>query len=46
MNSGEFTQNLKTKNIVDFQRFFVKIGGETHNGSVKYVGDLLSVYFL
>jgi hypothetical protein len=35
--SGEFTEDLKPENMVDFQRFFVTVTGETHKASMKYV---------
>ncbi|KIN07253.1 hypothetical protein OIDMADRAFT_36813 [Oidiodendron maius Zn] len=33
---GEFTEDLKPENLIDFQRFFVNIAGEKYNVSLKY----------
>lgn len=40
---GEFTEDLKPENLVDFQRFFVNIAGEKHNVSLKYVSRFFLV---
>lgn len=37
VHSGEFTQDLTPGNLVDFQRFTVKIAGVIHEVSGKYV---------
>lgn len=36
-NTGEFTEDLKPENLIDFQRFFVNIAGEKYNVSLKYL---------
>jgi len=35
--SGEFTEKVKEEITVDFQRFFVKIGGVRFDVKMKYV---------
>lgn len=37
MFSGEFTENVKGEVIVDFQRFYVRIGGVRFDTKMKYV---------
>jgi len=37
--SGEFTENIKEEVTVDFQRFFVKIGGVRFDVKMKHVSS-------
>jgi pyruvate decarboxylase len=36
-HSGEFTEKIREEITVDFQRFFVKIGGVRFDVKMKYV---------
>jgi pyruvate decarboxylase len=38
-NRGEFTEQVKDEVIVDFQRFYVKIGGVRFDAKMKYVSS-------
>jgi len=37
MFSGEFTEQVKEEVTIDFQRFFIKIGGVRYDVKMKYV---------
>ena len=40
--SGEFTEEIKEEVTVDFQRFFVKIGGVRFDVKMKYASSQYS----
>ena len=37
---GEFTEDVKDEVVVDFQRFYIKIGGMRFDVKMKYVSIL------
>ena len=37
---GEFTEDVKDEVVVDFQRFYIKIGGMRFDVKMKYVSVL------
>jgi len=40
-NTGEFTEQVKEEVTIDFQRFFIKIGGVRYDVKMKYVLEAL-----
>ncbi|KAN0110591.1 putative pyruvate decarboxylase [Hyaloscypha variabilis] len=40
-NTGEFTERVTEEVTIDFQRFFIKIGGVRHDVKMKYVLEAL-----
>jgi hypothetical protein len=37
ISSGEFTESVKDEAVVDFQRFYIKVGGMRFDAKMKYV---------